>query len=591
MQLETKKMEVKETKFVYKSRKPFNPARLCKFHEERNERLKGVSSSSGVAWLASRFIYSANWTGIGQDFELSQGEIWLKFLLSEEHFQAASNVKTEMEERKKKMVSSGTWKETDGDMRNEITFIGKDMDTKKIETKLDECLLDEKESSIPQESWPYVFEHHFPQWFSEEKKEEQSKKVDTLPSESLCDRTFRDISQMQLIEENDQETCSFQDVENLYVFSVTMKRKNDFPLEFLFQLPSIYPQKPPKVTLKDWEKREEKMIDDKGKLVLPIFKDWKTFYDLNDVLHAMRRHFGLKDPFKSRDLTLLHFGIGRSFFIGGENSMLDSSFATEISLKGEKVCLLGVFDGFSESSTKDSFKERKIDEYGANQSRYQEHTNSHRNSVSQFICREYSKLLVSSIKQNKEKDRVLLLKDCHHEMLQKLNSETEIDLVNEGASSTVVIVERLKMEKTIFISSLGDCHSCIIKSSKTKARMISPLNHHSKEQLSSIKEKLPRSSLEIFEEHLKHRVPTTGYGFRKFSEFVNQKPYFAKCTIESDDSFLIVASKGFWECVTSSEAAIVVSPYVSAQEASDDLVKIAKNRETTSNITVVVVMI
>ena len=56
------------------------------------------------------------------------------------------------------------WKEGNGDCRQELVLIGRDMDPQALTTMLDECLLTDEELSTDKGAWHLRFTDPFPEW-------------------------------------------------------------------------------------------------------------------------------------------------------------------------------------------------------------------------------------------------------------------------------------------------------------------------------------------------------------------------------------------------------------------------------------------
>ena len=56
------------------------------------------------------------------------------------------------------------WKGNNGDCRQELVLIGKDMDQEALTDMLDECLLTEEEVATNERKWTKLFSDPFPKW-------------------------------------------------------------------------------------------------------------------------------------------------------------------------------------------------------------------------------------------------------------------------------------------------------------------------------------------------------------------------------------------------------------------------------------------
>lgn len=121
--------------FVYRSDRPFHPDRLHTMLQE-GAPLTGVIRSKGFVWSASDHSVSMEWSQAGVNMSLSPKGLWLQEPPSEWPAWAEQY----------KCV-------TYADRRQELVFIGKDMDEARIRTKLDEILVTESEFILGPEIW------------------------------------------------------------------------------------------------------------------------------------------------------------------------------------------------------------------------------------------------------------------------------------------------------------------------------------------------------------------------------------------------------------------------------------------------------
>ncbi len=116
--------------FVYRARRPFHPARL---HDAANEAWPGVLRSKGQFWLASRPWFAGLWSSAGGVLSLGRAGLWWS-AVPREHWPAEAVAHIDE-------FSEEPW----GDRRQEIVFIGDEMDEPSIRARLDACLLRDDE--------------------------------------------------------------------------------------------------------------------------------------------------------------------------------------------------------------------------------------------------------------------------------------------------------------------------------------------------------------------------------------------------------------------------------------------------------------
>jgi G3E family GTPase len=137
--------------FVYRSRRPFHPE---KFHAFINSPWPGVIRAKGHFWLATR----PEWVG-----ELSQAGALVRHEAM--GFWWANVPKDRWPESPEwRQHITRSWDAVYGDRRNEIVFIGTDMDEAAIRRRLDACLAGEEHATAMQpDAWKRL-KDPFPVW-------------------------------------------------------------------------------------------------------------------------------------------------------------------------------------------------------------------------------------------------------------------------------------------------------------------------------------------------------------------------------------------------------------------------------------------
>ena len=134
--------------FIYERRLPFHPQR---FYECLQQEWPGVIRSKGVFWLATRLKYAGFWSQAGAvSRHQCAGFFW-----------AAVPQKHWPEDRSH---IDRVWKGNNGDCRQEIVLIGRNMDRDALTTMLDACLLTTGELNTNEKKWHKLFPDPFPKW-------------------------------------------------------------------------------------------------------------------------------------------------------------------------------------------------------------------------------------------------------------------------------------------------------------------------------------------------------------------------------------------------------------------------------------------
>lgn len=135
--------------FVFRARRPLHPARFWAF---LNSEWPGVLRSKGYFWLATRM----DWAG-----ELHQAGAALQHQAA--GFWWSSPLATLPDDPAIRIELMRDWHPQFGDRRQELVFIGIDMDEAAIRARLDRCLLDDHEMALGPFAWATLADP-FPRW-------------------------------------------------------------------------------------------------------------------------------------------------------------------------------------------------------------------------------------------------------------------------------------------------------------------------------------------------------------------------------------------------------------------------------------------
>lgn len=136
--------------FVYRARKPFHPERLWEFlHAE----WAGVIRSKGFLWLATRPQECILWSQAGNDFRLELAGHWYDAIERQE-WPTEPELLDEIHAQ---------WHGEHGDRRQELVFIGQDVEENAFRTQLDNCLLSDAEMRLYPKKIER-FDDPFPVW-------------------------------------------------------------------------------------------------------------------------------------------------------------------------------------------------------------------------------------------------------------------------------------------------------------------------------------------------------------------------------------------------------------------------------------------
>ncbi len=138
--------------FVYRARRPFHPQ---KFHALLHGDWFGgkLLRSKGFFWLASRPRFAGQWSQAGGIAHYGFAGMFWKAV-------PESRWPTDPESQAYIMEQ---WEEPFGDMRQELVFIGQNLDEARIRQALDDCLLGDTELAEGHEAWVNLNDP-FPAW-------------------------------------------------------------------------------------------------------------------------------------------------------------------------------------------------------------------------------------------------------------------------------------------------------------------------------------------------------------------------------------------------------------------------------------------
>lgn len=127
---------------AYRARRPFHPRRFFDFldREWRNGRLL---RSKGWFWLASRIEDAGSWSQAGGLMRYGYAGNWWRFV-PQEHWP--------QDEESRRAIRCH-WSGEYGDCRQELVFIGQNIDFARLEAELDACLLTDAEMALGEEGW------------------------------------------------------------------------------------------------------------------------------------------------------------------------------------------------------------------------------------------------------------------------------------------------------------------------------------------------------------------------------------------------------------------------------------------------------
>jgi len=139
------------TSFVFRSKKPFDPKRFWNYVQHKFP--ETVIRSKGLFWLASRNKQALIWSQAGGSLKADIGGVWWSSMPFSDRIQYLAFIENQ------KNIES-TWDKTFGDRKNEIVFIGQEMEEELIIKELEQCLSTDEELSS--QKWRIGYKDEWP---------------------------------------------------------------------------------------------------------------------------------------------------------------------------------------------------------------------------------------------------------------------------------------------------------------------------------------------------------------------------------------------------------------------------------------------
>ncbi|WP_434384485.1 zinc metallochaperone GTPase ZigA [Melittangium boletus] len=141
------------TSFVYRARRPFHPGRFWTLLYEDGALWTNVLRSKGFFWLASRMEETGLWSQAGGAATCEYAGPWYATPTAQE-WREDPELRAQVERE---------WKEPFGDRRQELVFIGVELDEAGLRRKLEAALLTDQEMARGPRAWRRLRDP-FPAW-------------------------------------------------------------------------------------------------------------------------------------------------------------------------------------------------------------------------------------------------------------------------------------------------------------------------------------------------------------------------------------------------------------------------------------------
>ncbi|MGK9416412.1 zinc metallochaperone GTPase ZigA [Pseudomonas cedrina] len=140
---------------AYRARRPFHPQRFFDFIDRPWVNGK-LLRSKGFFWLASKHQDAGSWSQAGGLMRHGFAGRWWRFVPKSQWPQDEESVAAIM----------GNWQLSTGDCRQELVFIGQNIDFTQMRAELDACLLSDEEMALGVEGWRQLADPFGP-WYEE----------------------------------------------------------------------------------------------------------------------------------------------------------------------------------------------------------------------------------------------------------------------------------------------------------------------------------------------------------------------------------------------------------------------------------------
>lgn len=127
---------------AYRARRPFHPERFFSFIDREWTNGK-LLRSKGFFWLASKHQDAGSWSQAGGLMRHGFAGRWWRFVPRAHWPQDQENISAIMD----------NWTSQTGDCRQELVFIGQNIDFAQLTAELDECLLTDAEMALGTDGW------------------------------------------------------------------------------------------------------------------------------------------------------------------------------------------------------------------------------------------------------------------------------------------------------------------------------------------------------------------------------------------------------------------------------------------------------
>lgn len=125
--------------FVFRNKRPFHPTRFMNYIQK--DFPASIIRSKGLFWLSSRPTQAMTWGQAGGSLKADSAGVWWSSMPFQERINYTSYLHNQEYIEK-------DWHKTFGDRKNELVFIGQDLNEKQVISELEACLCTDQEVNL-----------------------------------------------------------------------------------------------------------------------------------------------------------------------------------------------------------------------------------------------------------------------------------------------------------------------------------------------------------------------------------------------------------------------------------------------------------
>jgi len=177
--------------------------------------------------------------------------------------------------------------------------------------------------------------------------------------------------------------------------------------------------------------------------------------------------------------------------------------------------------------------------------------------------------------------------DAFKAAFSKVDDDIKITGEKSGSTAAVAIITIEDGKKKLYTANCGDAR-IVLKRGKQPLRMTIDHKATDPDEQKRIKD---MGGLILGDKVGASLAVTRAFGDSELKEWVKADPYIKHVDLNPEDSHLIVACDGLWDVISDQESVDQIVPALNAQEISDKLLKLALEKGTKDNVSILVVAI